>query len=155
MTKDNEKSEVLRLVHDTHRKEILYHRDVMNEVFKWTTGLFLAAGGGIIAIGPTRWALLGVSAKLFVTIAVLIISFFALRLNQHSADAIDANARLVVKTDKMLHFFEPDYFSREGSLYPQKWQQWGDKKSAGYYHIYNTVIMLVLGLAVVIFAWAI
>ena len=146
--------DILKLVHDTHRNEIKFHRDVMNKLFQWTSSVYLAIGGGIIAIGHDRWAAYGIYGKIFVSVSVLLIGFFFVRQSLHCVDAINSNARVIVKTDTLLHLFDQDYFESGESIYPYSWQGWGtNKKGAGYYERLNITIMTSLALAILIFTW--
>lgn len=150
---EDHKLDLLQFVHDTHRREMSFHRDVMNRVFQWTSGVFIAMAGGLVVIEPTVGTSRGIVIRLFVTAAVVLITTFSVRLLKHSADAIDTNAHMVVKTDILMHLFDPGYFGDDESLYPEKWLRWGTEKGAGYYEVYNTIIVILLAVAMIGLAW--
>lgn len=141
--------DLIKLAHDTHRAEIMYHREVMSKAVQWTTGVHLAMAGAILALGETKWATLGQTAQLLVAGFSLIVTLFVVLQIIHSADGIDSNAKMVVKTNSAMGFFDD---VEEGSLYPKSWLQWGRTKKAGYYVTQYVLVVCSLAGAVNIFS---
>lgn len=151
----NEDLEILKLVHDTHRNEMNYHREVMNKTIHWATNVFLAISGGILALGPSKWNSFGDSAKWTVTVIVIVITIYVIIQILHSSNAVNDNAKIVVKTDGAMKLFESNKFGLTESIYPLSWKDWGGKKKAGYYENLHIFIALCLGISVLSFAWLI
>ena len=92
---DKNKNAILRMVHDTHRREITHHRELQFRAFSWTGSLLLATLAGLIAIGP-RWAQYRLVGGSILTMMVLAISLSTLLLLKRNRDALETNARIVV-----------------------------------------------------------
>jgi hypothetical protein len=150
---ENNEVEIIKLVHDTHRNEMNFHREVMSKTIQWVTHIFLAISGGMLALGPTKWNSFGCPAKIMVSVLVLIIVVFVIFQILHSSSAINSNAKIVVKSDIAMKLFENNNFGQTESIYPQNWQVWGSQKSAGYYEKLHIFITLSLGTSVIAFAW--
>jgi len=150
---DDKKFQILKLVHDTHRKEIAFHREALDRVFQWTTSLLLAIGGGLIVIGPKISTSYGIGGPLLITVAVGVICFFAIKLTNGNAKDINTNAKIVVKTDRLLKLFEPNYFKNDEAIYPEDWMMWGKERDAAKYRSYNIRLIIVFMVSILILIW--
>lgn len=141
---------IIRVVHDTHRSEMNYHREAMNKVYQWATNLYLAIAGGLVVLASDKLDLLDCSSRAFIIFAIILVTFFVVAQLRHSADAINSNALIVVKADRIMKLFEKDYFVKDDSIYPEKWENWGEKKGAGYYEKFHIILCIFLAIALCI-----
>lgn len=141
--------DLIKLAHDTHRAEIMYHREVMSKAVQWTTTVHLAMAGAILALGEAKWASFGQTGQWLVAGFSLIVTVFVVLQIIHSADGIDSNAKMVVKTNNAMGFFDNH---DEGSLYPKTWLEWGKSKKAGYYVSQYVLVTCSLAAAVNFFS---
>lgn len=147
------KSAIVQHIHDTHRQEINAHREAMTNSVQWCTNLFLAIAGGLLLLGSSNWRILGPAGLWFGTVSVLVIVSFVVAQLLHSADAINSNARIVVKTDEFMGLFSNSFYLEGTELYPLSWRQWGQSKKAGYYEKFHIGLVVLLAAALVVFMW--
>lgn len=147
---DAEKIDVLRMVHDTHRAEVIQHREAMAKTNQWSTGLYIAIAAGLLTASSSTVFSLTEPMKMFIVFVTWIITLLFISQTLHSRDAIDTNARIIVLTDEALSLFEEGVFLEDKSIYPKKWRQWGKEKGAGYYHNYSILFPVVMALAITI-----
>jgi hypothetical protein len=148
-----DKYAIVRSIHETHRTEISFHREVMNKTTQWATGVYLAIAGGLLLIGSDGWRELGVSGKFLVTVVLALVTTFVVSQLLHSSSAINSNAQIVVKADTALLLFRPNEYIQGEQLYPEKWKQWGTSKGAGYYDLFHIAVTILLALSVGAFAF--
>ena len=147
------KSAIVQHIHDTHRQEINAHREAMLNSVQWCTNVFLAIAGGLLLLGSSNWRSLGTAGLWFGTVSVLVIVSFVVAQLLHSADAINSNARIVVKTDEFMGLFSKSFYLEGTELYPLSWRQWGQSKKAGYYEKFHIALVVLLAAALVVFMW--
>lgn len=143
---------ILEMVHNTHRREITHHREAQFRVFSWTSSLLLAAAAGLVAIGP-RWAQYRLVGGSILTIMVLTICLSTLLLLNRNRDALETNARIVVRVDLRLGLFETGCLGGDDSVYPKAWLEWGSRQKASIETWFYVAATIILSLTVVVAAW--
>jgi hypothetical protein len=151
--RNSERLQILRMVHDTHRQEMNFHRETMNKLVQWATGVYLAIAGGLLVLGANNWRSYGTTGKFLAVCILFLVTSFVVRQILHSASAINTNARIVVRADKLMHLFDKDFYDSKEQLYPAHWLKWGDGKGAGYYEWFNIGIIILLAFSIGAFAW--
>lgn len=149
----NGESVTIQHIHETHRKEVNLHREAMLKSVQWSTNVYLAVAGGLLLLGSDGWRCLGQTGLWFGIIVVAIIAVFVIAQLLHSADAINSNARVIVKTDEFMGLFDSSRFLEEDTIYPLTWREWGQTKKAGYYEKFHIGLVVLLAMALIIFMW--
>jgi hypothetical protein len=149
---DENKVTVLQMAHDTHRQEMMHHREMQFRAFSWTNSLFLAVAAALVAFGSTwtQYRQIGALVLTIMVIAISVSTLFFLRRNQN---ALETNARVIIKIDTQLGLFEKGYYGSGESIYPQRWLEWGDKRRASIETWFYMVTTVIVGTMVIVVAW--
>jgi hypothetical protein len=149
---DENKVAVLQMAHDTHRQEIMHHREMQFRAFSWTNGLFLAVTAALVTFG-TVWAQYRQIGAPVLTVIVFVISLSTLFLLRRNQNALETNARIIIQIDVQLGLFEKGYYGSDEAIYPQSWLEWGRQRKASIETWFYMATTATVGLMIIVVAW--
>ncbi len=141
----------IEFIHSKHREEMQYHRNIMLQLFKWSTNILMIIVGVVVTLSST--GKIHIPDLIFGIILLLILAIgrIAFKLINTAKSNMDDNAQVIVKLSKAQGLFDSGQFGREESVYKNKWKNWGKELTSGkYVNYYNDFIFIITVMASVI-----
>ena len=147
----NEALQIIILAYETQNDLVKYHCDLAFKIFTWYTTVLLATlGYSISRLGP-----LEKHSRLLVSIALFLVSGMVyLWQRKNRLQAIE-HAQNVKRIDKLFHFTELGYYSKEGALITTERHvnepEWCSRYSFSPYNLVLAAITVVVLLVLIFF----
>jgi hypothetical protein len=127
-----DKIDILKHAEVMQRNELATRRDEETKVFTWSSTILLAIIGALLVANQSEnivWAPYGVFGKTMASIAIAALVFFSvIWQNRHHHYHVEG-ARVIVRIERLLHYFEKGFFDANEALFPEKWETWGKQKT--------------------------
>lgn len=131
----NQELEILFHLHRIQYEEANFRRMREIKIFSWSSSLFVAIIGILIAVDQTKtvlWGSFGLWGKLIVTTIILFFAVFSIIWQNRERRFENEQKRLISKINKLLFVFEDGCFGLENgeTLYSneKRWTNWGEAK---------------------------
>lgn len=132
MDKSNREIDILLHLHQIQYAEANFRRSRELQVFFWSSSLFLAVAGILMAVDNTKtvvWESFGCGGKIVVTLTLLFMAIFSIAWQNRERRFENDQKKLIAKINKQLGVFNEGAFGLgEGeTLYPNedRWINWG------------------------------
>jgi hypothetical protein len=114
---------------DKQYQELSFRRQREFYIFLWTATLYLA----IISLVLTSnvFAKASVWGRVLACVISVFIGWFSISWQNRQKKFGNLNSRMMVRIQSLLGAYQPGLYDTN-TLYPQKWQDWGNK--ASYFH---------------------
>lgn len=124
---------ILLHLHKIQYEEANFRRMREIKIFFWSSSLFVAIIGILIAIDQTKtllWESLGVCGKVIVTTTIFFFAIFSIMWQNRERRFENEQKKIIAKINKQLFVFEKGYFGlkKNETLYPNesRWINWGN-----------------------------
>lgn len=124
--------DILKHAEAMQRNELATRRDEETKVFTWSSTILLAIIGALLVANKSDnivWAPYGAFGKTAASMAIAILVFFSITWQHRHHQYYVEGARVIVRIEKLLHYFDKGFFDSSEALFPENWENWGKKKN--------------------------
>jgi hypothetical protein len=126
-----DKIDLLKHAEVMQRNELVTRRDEETKVFTWSNTILLAIIGALLVANQSEkivWAPYGVFGKTVASVAIAGLVFFSVAWQNRYHRYHMEGARVIVRIEILLHYFEKGFFDSDEALFPERWETWGKQK---------------------------
>ena len=155
----SEKYQILMHAETMQRNELANRREDERRVFTWSNTILLALIGMLLIVRQSEdviWSSFGFQGKILVSLAIAVIVIFSITWQNRHQHYYKQNARVLVRIEKILHYYDEGFFSNEmTALLPNEWARWGQENTSPI-RILSTLggrATFILGVLTIIVVW--
>lgn len=133
-----DKVDILKHAEEMQRNELASRREEERKVFTWSSTILLAVIGALLVARQSEivWEPYGIWGKTVASIAIAALVFFSITWqNKHHRYYVEG-AKVIVRIERLLHYFEKGFFDSNEALFPEEWADWG-KQSIKFVHTFK------------------
>jgi len=122
-----DKVDILKHAEAMQRNELASRREEERKVFTWSSTILLAIIGALLVTRQSEnivWERYGILGRAIASIATAALVFLSTAWQSRHRRYYAQGARVILRVERLLHYFEEGFFGPNEALFPQEWAEW-------------------------------